>query len=319
MILPPYLNSFYQYPDFKQLKRCAELAENAFCSEVVNKDPLNELRGNLLRILDEISQVQANPHSIYSMLSNYALSFFNFHKIKGNLKDISNQELQDIKNTLIVALRGLANDFPIHDVDPIDLTPIDNDEVCFTSLTGRRYRLVNLVNWIKIRKAFIYPDTNSVMLVHDIEPLKRLCAQQNLSLEPKPSHIIELEQELLNTGFSVNHIEELKVSNLRKNHILVLKMLVTEYQLSHSKAIAELKGLNYEHADALNALYSRGLRGDHLRNLSIDEEEFGPHHTVVLMMLMDDWHYDVEAAVRCISGCDFEEIQKFYSIPAPTS
>lgn len=174
------------------------------------------------------------------------------------------------------------------------------------------------MDWIKVRSTFIYPDTNSAMLVPDIEQLKRLCVQQNLSMQPKPNHIIELEQELLNSGFSVNNIEELRVPNLRKNHILVLKMLVTDYQLSHSQAIAELKGLNYEQADALNTLYSHGLRGDHLRNLSIDEQEFGPHHTVVLTMLMDDWHYDVETAVNCISGCDFEEVQKFYSMPAPS-
>ncbi|KTD53722.1 hypothetical protein Lsan_4132 [Legionella santicrucis] len=188
----------------------------------------------------------------------------------------------------------------------------------FYKSNGEKVPVSKYSGLIKVRGAFIYPDTNSAMLVQDIEQLKRLCIQQNLSMEPKPSRIVELEQELLNAGFTINHIEELKVPNLRKNHILVLKMLVTEYQLSHSQAIAELKGLNYEHADALSALYSRGLRGEHLRSLSIDEEEFSPHHTAVLMMLMDDWHYDVEAAIHCISGCDFEEIQEFYSMPAPT-
>ncbi|WP_298624088.1 hypothetical protein, partial [uncultured Legionella sp.] len=214
------------------MRRCAELAENTFRLEVVDNNLLNELRGNLLRALDEVSQLLANRQGIYNMISHYAFNFFNTSQANGDLKSLSQQELQSIKNTLITALQGLANNFPILDVDPVDLTSIDNDEECFTSLMGRKYRLVNIVEWIKVCKAFIYPDTNSVMLHHDIEQLKQLCVLHNLSMEPKSSHIVEMEQELLNLGFSVNNIKELKVPNLRQNHISVLKMLLIDYQLS---------------------------------------------------------------------------------------
>jgi hypothetical protein len=273
-----------------------------------SSDPslIDGLRGELLRTLQRVTELRKQNETYFNLIPNLFLGFF-----------IPQELSPQLRNELIEALQGLARDFPLSDVDPIDLEPIGED-VHFISLAGRSYRLESLVQWIQVRGDFILPDVRLPMFSPEIVELKRLCLENKLSLQPRRPISVSFQTALAGANLSVDDLSSLVVPQLRENHINVLGMLKNEWGLSLEKAIDEIQGLNYEQADALLLLYSKGLKGSHLRGLAINPSEYGPHHTVVLIMLIDEWGYSVENAVDAISGCDFETIQSFYSMSKPT-
>ncbi|KTC78168.1 hypothetical protein [Legionella brunensis] len=313
MFLPPYLQPLTTHKTIAQMQACANLARQVFANEAEDINLIDKLRGQLLRTLKESLQYKAINNGLYYRLRQYALSFFTSPQPISSFESLPTTTIQAVENAIIIALEGLAENYPIKDVDPIDLNPIDDDDIYFLSLQGRKYRLESLVSWIKFRKAFIYPDNNDDMFLQDIAKLKQLCTLQGVSLEPTKSYSSTLQAAILEAGFSVEEMKDLVVPELHKNHINALQMLTTKYHFSHIDAITELQKLNYEQAEALNVLYEYGLRGDHLRNLSIAESEFSAHHTAVLQLLVHDRNYDIDMAVNAISDCDIEEVQKFYS------
>lgn len=314
MTLPYYLQSLQTFQNIIQIQSCANLALQAFEHEPIDSNLIDKLRGELLRTLKTILQFKAQNNGLFYTLKHYGWTFFAPAQNFRRLEDLLSSEIKPIEDKIIVALQGLAKKFPIDDVDPFDLEPIEEDENYWLSLKGRKYRLETLAEWIRSRKAFIYPDDNKEMFLQDIENLKELCKLHEISLKPAPVYSETLKQEIIEAGFSLAEIRGLAVPGLRSNHIKALRMLMTDYHLSKREAFEELSGLNYEQAEALNALYADGLRGEHLRNLMIDESEYSPHHTVVLQMLINEQDYDVDTAIYAISNCDADEVQQFYSM-----
>ncbi|WED43370.1 hypothetical protein [Legionella cardiaca] len=313
MILPSYLQPLTNYDNIAQMQTCANLARQVFANEAVDINLIDKLRGQLLRTLKESLQHKATNNGVYYSLKHYALSFFTLSQPVSSLERLPTATIQEIENAIVTALEGLAEDYPIKDIDPIDLNPINDDDIYFLSLQGRKYRLESLADWIKFSKQFVYPDNNDEMFSQDIAKLKQLCTLHGVSLEPTKSYSSTLQTAIREAGFTVEEMKDLVVPELHKNHINALQMLTTKYHFSFVEAIKELQKLNSEQAEALNVLYAYGLRGEHLRNLSIAESEFSAHHTAVLQLLVHDRNYDIDMAVNAISDCDFEEVQKFYS------
>jgi hypothetical protein len=312
MSLSIYLSTLKPYDDIPQIAAIFEKASLAFASTAIKSESIDALRGQLLRTLDEIIHLKTINITIWQGLSTSVWTFFSSTK-SCDLVSLSSDERQQIEDIVIKALQILANDYPVDDVDPIDLTPIQHEEPHLLSITGRKYRLTNLVEWIKTRKDFIYPDVNKPMFSQDIKNLKHLSQEYGLSLEPAKQYSTEIQSALAELGLSVEAIENLHVPQLRLNHINALQVLICEYGHELNQAIAEIQSLNYEQVDALVQLYQVGLRGAHLRSLHIDESEYGPHHTVVLHILTQEQGYDIDKAINTITDCDFDEVQEFYS------
>lgn len=317
MTLPSYLQPLRTLLTIEQLRPCLKLAKQAFEHDMPDSNLIDQLRGELLRTLSILSKYKATNEGVLYALKHYTWAFFAPAKNSQRLEDLFSNKIEAIENKIITALQGLAREYPINDVDLFDLEPIENDENYWVSLKGRKYRLESLAEWISTRKAFIYPEDNTTMFLQDIDNLRQLCDFHKISLQPKPVYSDILKQAIIDAGFSIEEIRELDVPQLHRHHIKTLGMLITDYHFSKRQAFEELQGLNSEQADALTELYSQGLRGAHLRNLAIDENDYSPHHTVVLQMLVNEWHYDIETAVDAISNCNGDEVQRYYSMSPP--
>ncbi|ASQ47090.1 hypothetical protein [Legionella clemsonensis] len=317
MPLPSYLQPLQTLRNIVQIQPCVNLAEQAFIHTAADNNSIDSLRGELLRTLEVLLQYKTKNNGVFYSLKHYTWAFFEPAQNLRRLENLFSSEIQLIENKIVTALQGLARAYPINDVDVFDFEPIEEDEKYWLNLKGRKYRLETLAEWISIRQEFIYPEDNRVMFSQDIESLKRLCSLHNISLKPKPIYSELLKEAIVAAGFSIAEIRELDVPRLHNNHLKVLHKLMTTYHFSKREAFAELQGLNSEQAEALNELYAQGLRGNHLRNLSIDESEYSPHHTVVLQLLINEWHYNIESAVEAISNCDADEVQQYYSMSPP--
>ncbi|KTD08315.1 hypothetical protein [Legionella jamestowniensis] len=317
MALSSYLQPLQTLQHIEQLQPCVNLAIQVFEQDMPDSKLIDKLRGELLRTLSVLLQYKVTNEGVLYTLKHYTWAFFAPTKKSHHLENLFSNEIQSIENKIITALQGLAREYPINDVDLFDLEPIGENENYWLSLKGRKYRLEPLAEWISTRKAFIYPEDNTTMFLQDIDNLTQLCDLHKISLQPKPVYSSILKQAIIDAGFSIEEIRELDVPQLHNHHIKALQMLIAHYHFSKRQAFEELQGLNSEQADALNELYSKGLRGAHLRNLAIDESDYSPHHTVVLQMLVNEWHYDIETAVDAISNCNGDEVQRYYSMSSP--
>lgn len=287
--LPIYLEPLLKYQEILKTFPDVTLIENTSESSRVEY-----IRGSLLRILDEqekIKQTKNNNNGIFGI-------FYSFFK--------PNEAPSPLALDLIAVLQNLARDFPQDDVDPITREPIE-DAPYFLSVNGRKYRLSTLAAWIRVCGEFILPDRMPIYIPEMIE-LKRLCEEFKFSLT-KNFIFLTLPMDL-----TTEHIHPDERKQMHKSHITTIEMLEGQ-RLSLSEIVQEMRGLNFYQSEALFELFSKGLRGDHLRTL--DLQEFGPHHISVLKMLINEWGYSIEKALHSILDCDFESIQDFYAMENP--
>lgn len=280
---------------------------------------IRALRAPLLHLLQRLTDLPSAHTSVMSRVFNYGIGFFyqQAETSRNTIDTLSHHERAILRACVVNALEQLAYAYPINTTDPIDYEPILNGEPYFVSLTGSHYRLSNMALWIAHKKDFFYPLYSERMHLEDIERFKQQCLEEGVSYLPLSDYQIALNQKCEALGISEEILRTLRVPQLRLNHLVVIEQLINEYGCSIEDAMSELQGLNYEQADALLAYFDIGLRGEHLRQLLIDESEYGPHHTAALEHLMTKHGMDIEQAIETISPYGFDEVQELYFIVPP--
>lgn len=315
MPIPAFLASLEDYQQLPDVVTFLSNAEQVYSQPPITNDTISQLRRALLHLLN--NAVAIKPHSSSFFEGLYDMSYGLFGTARPNtnaLGALPPAQLASLKEMLANALYEYALAYPLNTDDVIDQELIAPEDPCLYSLTGQKYRLTSLAMWIQHKKAFVYPNVNITMYAHDIEQFKALCDEHHVSYAPLNEHLRAIAEGLNTLGISMESIRQLNVPQLRINHVNALRMLIQKHGLTEATAFSELQALNYEQADAIIALYDRGLRGDHLRGLEITEEEYMPHHTAVMQWLMDDLGYDLERAVESISPYPYEEVGFLYGL-----
>lgn len=264
----------------------------------------DSLRGELLRFLDLLIKQQ----KAYTALPTWIASFFWQSQ---PIEALSKSQLAMLRKATINALNELAHAFPINDSDPISLENFSNEDIVFTSLTGKRYELNQLAQWLRTSKDFIYPDQNIRMVNEDIIALKDLFNKHRISYKPVSDAERQIRAMISKLGITDHELRQLQVPILRIEHLKTIQALMTEHGLEKVAAINELQHLNYEQADAIKALYAQGLRGEHLRQLPYPESEYLPHHTAALEDLLSKG-YSIEVSIDAIAKYPGEQVQEVY-------
>jgi hypothetical protein len=306
MSLSETVQALFQYNALREIQALVPLHAKVFATDAPQKDDVDSLRGAMLRTFSLVQSRSQMTPSIFPAWGSWG-AFFSRSRIT-SVQNLPLQEVQDLERKLYLALSVYAKSFPINTIDLIDRTPITPETVCFSNCNGYQYRLTTIAEWIKHSNAWKNPESGLTMNRYDQEQLKALFLEHNISWE-KPSPT--LAEYIEHSGYTVEQLQALIVPQLRTNHIDTLLYLTAVKKLSFQDSIAEIQQLNYEQVDAIRELYDKGLRGNHLRGLEIDEDEYGPFHTLALNILTQEHHLDIEQAVAQISRCDFDQAQEF--------
>ena len=202
--MPPYLLELKQFDAIPQIAAIYAKATLVFTNNTVNKEVIDELRGQLLRTLDDVLQLKATPPTFWGSLTTSLGTFFTKDEQLPRLDRLSAIERQKVESALISTLQKLATQHPLDNVDPIDFGEIEHDEAHLLSLSGRKYRLTTLAWWVQSRQDFIYPDFNKPMFEQDIQQLKQLCQKNGVSIEPPKQYSIEIQHALEQLGLTTN-------------------------------------------------------------------------------------------------------------------
>jgi hypothetical protein len=311
------LQCLTRYIAIPEINACLELAYTAKLTSNPIPTEIEKLRGELLRTTETLRKY--NPKS-WSALKSVYVGFTNLFFLPctpNHFKQVNNYQYNEIEMNLKKLLHQLALAYPTNENDLIDLEPLpSNFDERFITLHGCHYRLNNLVEWVRHAGQFTYPDTNKAMDAFDRIALTNQCETLGLSLQPYPKHLDIFNEVLSQVRLTFEDIDTLNVPYYHENHFLALVFLIKNHQYTLQNAIAEIQGLHGEQVSALMNLFHLGLRGDHLRNLDIEDDDFTAHHEAVIQILIEKYDFSLEEALAYVSNRSMDEVQEVYSWPS---
>lgn len=314
MLIPTYIQCLSVYASLSELSGIVSTINTLSRLPDTSDNAITDLRKPLLDLLTQLSELPHAPTSLFGRLYHYGIGWFHEAAPPNTISRLAQLERDRLRAMVVNALGELAYAFPLNDEDPIDLESLSDDTPRFVSITGLHYRLSTMAEWIAYKKAFIYPNYCKKMYPEDIERFKAQCLREGVSFAPLNENQIALNRQCEALGLSQEDLSKLQVPQLRMNHLRVIEKLISEKGYTIETAIDELQGLNYEQAEALLTYFDIGLRGNHLRDLIIDESEYGPLHTAMLDHLMKNYGMNIEQAIATISPYGFDEVENLYYI-----